>query len=215
MKKLKYLLAAIALLAIAPIAAVFAVSPIALGGSAFPLTLISTSPINLTDGFNEMLQLINAQTVGISVTYSGAMAEPAGGVDTSTTAFSASLQGNPLDLRHYDDATLAQINSVKTILTGATNRIVYPGNLMVMASGSAAGATSISLKCSVSGTVIATWPIALLTNGTVVTAFTSGATAGSALTKGCSSGDGVITSVAGSALTTTTDLYINLPYTVQ
>lgn len=218
MKNMKLLFLAIALLALAPltfIAKSFATAPDALGGSAFPLTFIQTSPINLVDGFNQMLQIINAQTTGISVTYPGAIAEPATGVDTSGTPFSASLQGNPLQLHHYDDVTLAQINSVKTVITGATNRTVYPGNLIVMASGSAAGATSISLKCSVSGTVIATFPIAQLVNNVPVTAFTSGATPGQALAKGCSSGDGIITSIAGSALTTTTDLYINLPYTVQ
>lgn len=40
-----------------------AVAPDALGGSAFPLTFISTNPINLVDGFNEMLQIVSAQTV--------------------------------------------------------------------------------------------------------------------------------------------------------
>lgn len=60
MKKLGLLLLSAAL-AVAPLAKSYAVAPDALGGSAFPLTFISTSPINLTDGFNQMLQIINAQ----------------------------------------------------------------------------------------------------------------------------------------------------------
>lgn len=41
----------------------YAVAPDALGGSAFPLTFIQTNPVNLVDGFNEMLQIVSAQTV--------------------------------------------------------------------------------------------------------------------------------------------------------
>lgn len=44
----------------------FAAAPDALGGSAFPLTYISTNPINLVDGFNEMLQIVSAQAVSNS-----------------------------------------------------------------------------------------------------------------------------------------------------
>lgn len=187
-----------------------------LGGSIFPLTFVTQPVTNLSDAYNEMLGLVNAQTVGLSTVYPGTVSIPSSGVDTSGTAFSTVIQGNPLMQDHYDDATAAQLNSVKTIIASQTGRTIYPGVPVVMASGTAAGATSVSLKCSASGRIIGTWPINNLVTNTPVSALSSyGITAGAALSSGCVANDAVVASVTGSNLTTTTDLFINIPYTVQ
>jgi hypothetical protein len=83
-----------------------------------------------------------------------------------------------------------------------------------MASGSASGATSVSLKCS-GGTVIATWPVALLTDQSPTGVFASTAvTRGAGITRPCGAGEAVLISSTGT-LATTTNLFVNIPYTVQ
>lgn len=207
----------------------YATSPIALGGSAFPLTLISTSPINLVDGFNEMLILINQQTVGISAVYTRAMTEPTGGADTSGTIFSTTLQQNPLEQVSHTTAfvstTGVNLNNTTyyTILASQSGRTIYPLiNTTIMVSGTAATATSIVLECSgtnsAGGTVIATWPISALVTNVPVPAFTSPAlsvTSGTPMVNGCPSGQGIFMSVVGSQITTTDYVYLNLPYAIQ
>ena len=203
-----------------------AVASIPLGGSIFPLTYISQPPINLTDGFNEMLSLINQQVVGISTVYSGAVNVPAAGVDTSGVVFSGTIQQNPL---MQDSLFTVPVSGVGGNLTGLnsagavtliaseTGRQIFPtGGVTIMASGTAATATAILLECS-GGAVIAQWPIAFLQSNVPVGIYTStaGTTLGSALTRGCPSGQALYLSNVGSLLTTTSQLYINFPYSVQ
>src|SRR4029077_18688273 len=152
MKKFRNIIAFLGLLtavALAPFA--FATSPIALGGSIFPLTLIQTSPINLTDGFNEMLMLINQQVVGISPIYSNAATIPVGGVDTSGVTFSNNMQANPLAQLNFTDvsATLTSTVGATPLIASAVGRSIHPtGPATIMASGTAGTATAVALICS-------------------------------------------------------------------
>lgn len=202
-----------ALMALLPVPA-FAVPPDALGGSAFPLTYINQPPINLTDAFNEMLQIINAQTVGISSNYANAATIPSGGVDSSGVTFSTSLQGNPLVQSTFKNVTTAQANAGINVLASATGRTIHvTGPISMMtAGGNAAGATDVLVKCS-GGSVIEQFPIATLLNS--VPALSSSAIVlGSTFSRGCPSGESVQVLSSGT-LTTATSLFVNVPYVVQ
>lgn len=299
MKKLNPLLLLTALVGLLPFGNAFAIPPDALGGSAFPFIMISQPPINLTDGFNEMLQIINAQcaaqsnspalTVQDSVftvqnssdatkqlvfslagaatatkltfadactnnctlttpiatdTIAGlATSETFTGTDTFTGTvtlnsalafgaagtvqpqgipYSTNEFGNPLVLHTYDTVSLASINSGTPLLASAASRAIhFAGPVTMMASGTAAGATSVELYCKINGgtdagTIIASFPIAWLVNNAPI--FESGATGGlgyySAFANGCAAGSAVYISANGT-LTTTTQLFVNLPYTLQ
>ncbi len=195
-----------------------------LGGSAFPLTFLTQPVNNPTDGFNQLLAIINAQTAPMSQTYTAAAQEPIGGMDTSQALFSTTLQQNPLVLTNYSDSFVSTIGlystGYTTILASQSGRTVYPqGGITIMVSGSAATATALALECS-DGTLIASWPIAdlvdvkpiglglyLSTQGTITT--------GAGLAKGCGSGKAVYLSNVGAQITTTTHVYVNFPYTVQ
>jgi hypothetical protein len=126
----------------------------------------------------------------------------------------------------YYDVTLAAVNTpvVGNVLTGINGHTIYPlaGGLTLMASGTAAGATSIGLYCSGTGgpafgNMIALFPVAALVDKVTVTPFmvASAVSYGSAITRGCPSGQGIIASTNGSALTTTTDLFLQLPVFIQ
>lgn len=139
-------------------------------------------------------------------------------VDTSGMTYSSTLTANPLLQSRYVSVTTAQANAVHTILASATGKKIYPGGgFSIYASGTASGATSVSLRCS-GGDVIATFPIAMLTNDVPVGPFSSAGgtttTRGVSLTEGCPSGEAVQVSSTGT-LSTTTHLLINLPYSVQ
>lgn len=138
--------------------------------------------------------------------------------NSAAVASSTSLTSNPLEHLSAGGVTTAQANSAVTILAGNSNYKIYPsGGFTLMASGTASGATSVSVKCS-SGNIIATFPIAMLVTGIPVNAFVSAgsthATLASALTEGCPKGDGIMISSAGT-LATTTNLYYTLPFIVQ
>jgi hypothetical protein len=218
MKKLRYL--AIAALALLPFVALKSYALGGLGGSAFPLTYITQPPLTLTDAFNQLLLIINTQTAGISTTYAGAITEPSAGVDTSNTVFSTNLQGNPLVLNTFEDvpvATMLSSATEATILASQTNRQIFPGGgLTIMVSGTAATATALALECEPSHVVVAQWPIAELVTNVPVGIYASSATVlGSTLTRGCAVSNALMLSNVGTTITTTTHVYVNLPYTVQ
>lgn len=141
-----------------------------------------------------------------------------GGVNTSGIAYSTALTGNPLMQHTRATVTAASANVAQTILASSSGKSIILGNPMVYVSGTAAGATSIALRCS-GGNPIVVWPIAMLANNSAVDAFVSqgGAVASraAALVSGCPASEAVQVSTIGSALTTTTHLYFNVPYAVQ
>ncbi len=139
--------------------------------------------------------------------------------DLSGPTFSTALTGNPLTQQSYKDLTVSTdlaSTAMTALLASASGRTVYPGGgLTVMVSGSAATATALALECS-DGTLIASWPIALLVDQVPTGPFASTAvTRGAGLTKGCGSGNAVMISNVGANITTTTHVYTNVPYTVQ
>ncbi len=207
----------------------FAASPISSGGSIFPLTFISQPLNNSVDEFNQWLILANSQLVGLSTVYAGAVTIPPAGVDTSGVVASSNIQQNPLMQMALVKALVSNntggfySTGFYTVLASQSGRTIYPGiGTTIMASGTAAGATSIVLECSGAtsggGTVIATIPIADLVSLVPVPIFLSGATlnnVGAPVATGCPSGQGIFMSNVGAQLTTTTYIYLNMPYTVQ
>jgi hypothetical protein len=196
-----------------------AYASIPLGGSIFPLTYITQPPINLTDAFNEMLALVSQQTVGISTAYSGAMTVPTSGIDTSGVTFSTSIQGNPLmqDSRASTLVSTAGLNSTGTtmLIASEAGRTIYPASVTIMASGTGATATGLAIECS-DGTLIASWPVALLTNLNPINSYSSTAVArGSALARGCPVATAVVLSNVGTNITTTTYVDTQVLYTNQ
>lgn len=73
----------------------YAAAPDALGGSAFPLTFINTNPINLVDGFNEMLQVIASQTVNAA---SAVFVRPPAVAAGSTITLNAGYSNTTIEL---------------------------------------------------------------------------------------------------------------------
>lgn len=213
MTKLRLLLAT-ALLAIGGLSAAYGFTG-SLGGSIFPLTYITQSPINLTDGFNQMLGMVNAQTAAgtngvLNIGQAGAI-----------VPFNTVISSNPLVEGTFENFAVASVNAAggATVLSGVTGRTLYPsGTLSVeVTGGNASAATSVKIVCLPSGTLVATFPIAGLISAVPVSPFSStGAiAAGPAITQGCSSGDSIAASTVGTALATSTNFLINMPYVVQ
>lgn len=140
--------------------------------------------------------------------------KPGSIADLSGPTFSTALTGNPLVQMSVQDVTTASANADVVVLASATGAKIYPGVFSIMASGTAAGATSVIIQCS-GGTKISTIPIAMLVNQIPVGPYSSSViTNAAALASGCPSGEAVYVSNNGT-LTTTTDLILSLPYTVQ
>lgn len=201
----KWLLGLLAALGIG--AAAIAASPIQLGGSIFPLTYITTPDLNPTDAFNQMETLVNAQTLAVSQQY-----QP----------FATTYNGNPLSQYTVQDIPVASVNATSTgyaFVGGLTGRKIFPGIPVVTVSGTAASATALRILCSPGGNIIATFAVSTLASLIPVfptsAGYTQGAQLGAGYFKGCASGDSVVASTQGSAMTTTTDVFINLPYTLQ
>lgn len=214
MKKLLAIAGLVGLFAAAAIAA----SPIQLGGSIFPLTLISQAANNSVDEFNQLEILINAQVMPIS--------GPQATINTQGITFSNAANGNPLMLDFYQDiavSTNTTVNNSTTrglqFLTAQTSRTIYPGIPVVTVSGTASAATNLTILCSPSARVVATYVVSNLIstvpNFPISAGTGQGNSVGVAMASGCASGDGVNISTGGSALATTTDVFINMPYTVQ
>lgn len=191
-------------------------------GDYIPICDTSANVMKKTDASNLTLGGAFNGTVGATTPGSGSFTSlnatsfTGQGITASTT-----LTGNPLQQRTVGVLTLASVNAGTVILASATGRTIYPdGGLTLMASGSAAGATGVYLRCGGSNNVIASVPIAMLLNGIPVSPFKSAGTGGgspvlaSALTQGCLASDNIYISTTGT-LTTTTHLYYSLPYIVQ
>lgn len=198
--------------------AAVAASPIQLGGSIFPLTLINSPANNSVDEFNQLEQLIAAQVMPVS--------GPQSYVNTQGINFSTAANGNPLLLTTYQDipvSTNTTVNNSTTrgyqFLTAQTSRTIYPGIPVVTVSGTASAATNLTILCSPSARVVATYVVSNLIstvpNYPISAGTGQGNSSGVAMASGCAAGDGVNISTGGSALATTTDVFINMPYTVQ
>jgi hypothetical protein len=193
-------------------------SAIQLGGSIFPLTYISTPNINTTDGFNQMLSLLNQQVAAFPTNKQGAAFQTAPGL-------------NPLIQLSYVDipaenGLLSQGNGVtNNILVAPTTGVtIFPvgGGVSMFASGAETTGTGVTILCSPSGNKIMTPQAAYLLNNLVIGGFFSTTAAvtsagniplASAFTAGCLSGDGVVASGNSSTnMGTMTDLFINFPY---
>jgi hypothetical protein len=94
--KLRAGIAAVLLAASALAVAPFAGASIQLGGSIFPLTFISQQPLNLVDGFNQMLSIINQQVMPSSTVVSApggrlSLTSVVGGVPTTDVALESNV----------------------------------------------------------------------------------------------------------------------------
>ena len=141
------------------------------------------------------------------------------GLATQLNTFSVTPSTNPLILGVASNILTASVNATGgyAFLSGVTSRTIYPMNLTVMASGTAATATSEKIVCLPSGNLIATIPITALVTSVPVGVYSSTGSIipGPAFAQGCQAGDGVYASNVGSNLATTTNLFITMPYTVQ
>lgn len=183
-----------------------------------PNAVAGTSVLTLpTEAADTLVDLTGTQTLTNKSLTSPTIT---GNVATQGTAFSTGQAGNPLQLMTVQNITAASVNTANgyTFVKGVNGRTIWPGSPTVMVSGTAAGATTVYLACS-GGNLLASFPIAALTTNKPTNAFASTGTnspiGGVALGQGCAVSDGVLVSVVGSALTTTTNFYVNLPYTVQ
>lgn len=144
---------------------------------------------------------------------------PSGGTAPSGTVFSTALTGNPLVLDNSANTLVSTVglNSAATTLLVASTagRTIYPIGVTIMASGAAATATGLAIECS-DGTLIASWPVALLTSLNPLNAYSSTAVGrGKALGTGCPASTGIVLSNVGTNVTTTTFVGTNVLYTDQ
>lgn len=133
--------------------------------------------------------------------------------------FSTALPQNPLMQDHWQDITLVQANAGAVILASTPGRTIYPSAFTIMASGTPTTATTVYLECTDGSTLLASFQAAALVTNVPISPFSSSSTGkivapGTALARGCGAGQGVFLSTAGT-LATTTDIFVNLPYTVQ
>jgi hypothetical protein len=145
--------------------------------------------------------------------------KPGSAVNSGGPTFSPSLTGNPLIQENYTDvlvSTSLTSAAMTPILASAAGTTIYPNDVTIMVSGTAATATALALECS-DGTLLASWPIAELVNNVPVGLYVSsaGPTLGTALGKGCPASTALMLSNVGTNITTTTHVYTNVQYTTQ
>jgi hypothetical protein len=142
-----------------------------------------------------------------------------GTTDVSGIVMSTAITGNPLaqDSHINTLVSTAGLNSaaMTTLIASTAGKTIYPVRTTIMASGTGATATGLAIECS-DGTLIASWPVALLTSLNPLDAYSSTAVArGSALGLGCPASTAVMMSNVGTNITTTTNVHTNVLYTVQ
>jgi hypothetical protein len=143
-------------------------------------------------------------------------------VDVGGPTYSTALTGNPFTQASYKDLTVATdlvSTAMTTIIASTAGTTIYPRDVSIMVSGTAATATALALECS-DGTLIASWPVADLVDrlpiGTALYLSTqSTITTGPALVKGCPASTAVMLSNAGTLITTTSHVYTNVEYVTQ
>lgn len=139
----------------------------------------------------------------------------------------ASFTANPLMQMGFYDVLVGSANTptANNLIASATSRQIIPlgAGISIMALGTGAGATGVAIVCTgvpgttTFGNTIVSVPVAALVSNVAVTPYmvASAVTYGSAINRGCPVGQGVMVSTIGSALTTTTDLFVQFPYIVQ
>ena len=156
----------------------------------------------------------------LSVTGTAALAGPVvftSTVSTQGTVYSQAPSGNPLMQQSYKDIPTASVIATGgyNLLSGVSGRTIYPGaGMTVMTSGTGATGTRLIVECT-SGNILMSAPIAAMVSGIPFAPFSSTLTyAGTAFSRGCAVSDGILVSMVG-GLTTTTDIYVNMPYAMQ
>lgn len=143
-------------------------------------------------------------------------------LDSHYAVMGNSLLQNPVTQMVFESFLVGSVNNgVNVLNSSASRKIFVNGGVTLYVSGTAAGATSVNLECQPSARLIATWPIGTLINLTPVGIYASASSGveptvvlGSALTTGCQASDSVLLSANGT-LSTTSQVFINLPYIVQ
>lgn len=174
--------------------------------AAIPLHTGPVDPSNIRGILNSLIVQVNS-----------ALSLPVAPLSTQGITFSISSASNPLLLVTSQDIPTASVNAAGGgygFVAGTSGRTIFPSAITVMVSGTASAATSLKVVCEPSGMLLATLPVGVLVTNAPVNPFVSG-TAGQALARGCASGDGVFVSTVGTNLATTTDVFVNMPYTVQ
>lgn len=181
-------------------------------------TFTSAATFSSASTFNNTVTFNSAETNNGSITFNSGATLNSGitSIDTHYQTFGNSLLTNPIVQSTFQSFTTASANAGINILNSTAGRKIFPGpGLAIMVSGTAAGATSVILQCQPSHRAFVTWPIAQLVTNVPVGIYASSATVlGSALVNGCDAADSIFLSVNGT-LSTTSQLFVNLPYTVQ
>lgn len=141
---------------------------------------------------------------------------------TSDQAYSTAITGNPLLQHNYANtlvSTSLSSTALTTLIASTAGRTIHVADVSIMVSGTAASATALAVECG-DGTLIAQWPIADLVSlkpiGTGLYLSTlSTITTGAGLGSGCPASYGVYLSNVGTKITTTTNVYTNVLYSVQ
>lgn len=154
---------------------------------------------------------------GNFTTLSASSFSPTGSINTQGIVFSQAPSGNPLMQLSYKDIPTASVVATGgyALLSGVSGRTIYPSpGMTVMTSGTGATGSRIIIECT-SGNILMSAPIAAMVSGIPFAPFSSTLTyAGTAFNRGCAVSDAVLVSMVG-GLTTTTDVYVNMPYSVQ
>jgi hypothetical protein len=188
-----------------------------------PAAALAAGPYQNINPLQPYLNVIAPNTLdGVAINPTNAAAGNFSTLNTAATTpqgtvFSTAMTGNPLVLDNYTDTPVASLTSatMTTIIASTAGRTIYPVNVTLMVSGTAATATALALECS-DGTLIANWPIALLLTNNPQGAYSSTVvTRGTALGKGCPASTAVMLSNVGTNITTTTHVYTNVLETVQ
>jgi hypothetical protein len=135
----------------------------------------------------------------------------------SGVIFSTNMFGNPSEKVNFVQlSSMGQLNTGFVLIASTAGRTIYPGaGSYIMASGTPATCTSITLYCEPSGRKIVTTTVGGLQSLVPAGTMSSGSTMASGLGEGCLAGDAVLASQAGGICTTVTALFFELVHTIQ
>jgi hypothetical protein len=178
------------------------------------VSIANTATFTSVPTFSSAMTIANTATFSSGAVFNSSITS----IDTHYAVAGTTLIGNPLEQVTVQNITLASVNAGTPILASVSGRTIYVRDLTIMASGTAAGGTSVIINCGLAGVggTVATFPIAALVSLTPVSPFfNSGAiTKGSALAQGCGSGNALMISAVGT-LTTSSNFFLVVPYIVQ
>jgi len=138
-----------------------------------------------------------------------------GTLDVRDVVFSTAVAGNPFAYVHFDDVTLAELNSTHVVLAATAAADLRLHTMQLAAYGSDMSAlTAVVLECT-GGTDILSIPLANLTENTVIGPYTSGTTYTGTLVTDCPTGEGIQLTKTGSAGTGSTGVRLDFTYSWQ